>query len=152
LRPLGILTGSDGLRHALAVLAAAGLVALALPAGAAAAGATSPASSLIPTTTTPTATQTPATSTGPVTVAPPASSSSSSGGISSLEEIGIFVAAALLIAVIARIIMSDARGHTPAGDAPDWERERGTVKPLEQRIKESRAKAKRARRARRAGR
>lgn len=151
LRQLPFTADGGALRRVVGILAVAASLALTLPAAAAAAaaGATSPATSLLPATST---TQAPSTqSTGPVTVAP-ASTSSSSGGLSSAEEIAIFVAAALVIAVIARIIMSDARRHTPAGDAPDWERARGTVKPLEQRIKESRAKAKRARRARRAGR
>ncbi|HEX2703416.1 MAG TPA: hypothetical protein VHM72_08295, partial [Solirubrobacteraceae bacterium] len=138
-------SGSDGRRRALGVLASIALATLLLPAAAGATGATSPASALLPTTPT---TQPSTTSTGPPTVPAP-SNSSSSGGLSSAEEIGIFVLAALIIAGIARLIISDARSHTPAGEVPDWERPRGSVRPLEQRIKQSRAKAKRARRARR---
>jgi hypothetical protein len=126
-------------------------VALTLPA--AAVGATTgstAAGTVLPTltTTTPSTTTTPA-STAPYTVKAPASSSGS-GGLSTADEIGIIVAAALLIGGIARIIMRDARSHAPAGAPPDLDRARGSVRPIEHRVKRSRAKAKNARRARRA--
>jgi hypothetical protein len=86
---------------------------------------------------------------GPVTVPAP-TSSSSSGGLSRTDEIGIILVALLLIGGIWRIIISDARRHNPTGAVPDYDRPRGSVRPIEHRIKDSRAKAKNARRARRA--
>jgi hypothetical protein len=109
-------------------------------------------STTVPSITTPTTT-TPSTSTqtGPLTV-PTTTTSQSSGGLSRGAELAIFVAAALLIAGIAWIIVTDARGRTPSGDLPDLDRPKGTIAPLDHRLRRSRAKAKRARRARRAGR
>jgi hypothetical protein len=46
--------------------------------------------------------------------------------------------------------MSDARRHSAPGSVPELDRQRGSVRPIEQRVKSSRAKAKNARRARRA--
>jgi hypothetical protein len=130
------------------------LAALVLCAGASAAGSLT----TLPTAPVPTVSGTTAnagsvtfTPTGPVTV--PAASPTSSGGLSKLEEAGIFVVGALLLAGIARLIMRDARSHTPAGEAVrEIDRPKGTVAPIDHRLKRTRAKAKRARRARRAGR
>jgi hypothetical protein len=57
-----------------------------------------------------------------------------------------------VIAGIARIIVKDARSHTPSGEAPSIDRPKGTIAPIEHRLRRSRARAKRARKARRAGR
>jgi hypothetical protein len=152
--------GSRGVSHVrvTAVLASAVLFggAWAFP-GLAMAGAgslTTLPNAPVPTgTTTPASTPTPTlgtTPTGPVTV--PTPTATSSGGLSRIAEGAIFVAAALVIAGIARVIVRDARSRAPAGDPPSLDRVKGTVAPIEHRLKRSRAKAKRARRARRAGR
>jgi hypothetical protein len=57
-----------------------------------------------------------------------------------------------VIAGIARIIVKDARSHTPAGEVRSIDRPKGTIAPIEHRLRRSRARAKRARKARRAGR
>jgi hypothetical protein len=136
------------------IAALAGILALALPGAAIAAGQSStPAVVTTPSLTggsTPSTSTTPA-HTGPYTV-PNTTSSSSSGGLSSGDEIAIFVAAALLLGGIARYIMSDSRGHTPSRAVADLDSPRATVRPLQHRVKRARAKGKRARRARRAGR
>jgi hypothetical protein len=137
----------------LGVCAALTLAALLVPALAAASttGATTPGT-VLPTLTTPstTTTTTPA-STGPYTVAN-TTGSSSSGGLSGTDELAIIVVAILLIVGIWRLIVRDARSHTPAGAPPDPDRPRGSVRPIEHRVKRSRAKGKNARRARRSGR
>lgn len=118
-------------------------VALALPAGAAASQFTVTSS---------TAATTPTATTPPVTTAT-ATSSSSGGGLSTLDDAGIIVVALGLFGSIAWYIHDDARLHMPRRTTDlSIDRERGTVAPRAERIKRSRAKAKAARRARRAGR
>jgi hypothetical protein len=104
---------------------------------------------VLPAQTTPTTTST-ATTSGPVTVPAPVSPTAGTNGLTSVEEGAIFVVALLVIVTIARIIVNDARRHSPRGATVSIDRPRGTVAPLEHRLKRSRAKAKRARRARRA--
>ena len=100
-------------------------------------------------------TTTPAT-TGTATVTTATSTNSASaatgGGLSSIDTIGIGVVVIVLFGSIAFIIRSDARAHVSARATIDIDRERATVRPRAERIKHSRAKAKAARRARRAGR
>jgi hypothetical protein len=124
------------------------LVALALPAAAVAA---QPFGSLsTPTTTVPSlATTQTATTAAPVT-AP--STSSGSGGITTLDLIGIGVVAVGLFATIIYVIRRDAHAHAPRHAVRDIDRGRATVAPRTERIKRSRARAKAARRARKAGR
>ena len=124
------------------------LVALALPATAVAAA---PFGSLsTPTTTVPSlATTQTATTAAPVT-AP--STSSGSGGITTLDLIGIGVVALGLFATIIYVIRRDAHAHAPRHAVRDIDRGRATVAPRTERIKRSRARAKAARRARKAGR
>lgn len=124
------------------------LVALALPASAFAA---SPFGSLsTPTTTVPalSTTQT-ATTAAPVT-AP--STTSGSGGISTLDIVGIGALTLGLFGTIIYVIRRDAHAHAPRHAARDIDRGRATVAPRTERIKRSRARAKAARRARKAGR
>ena len=124
------------------------LVALALPATA---GAAAPFGSLsTPTTTVPAlnTTQT-ATTAAPVT-AP--TTSTGSGGISTLDLIGIGVVAVGLFGTIIYVIRRDAHAHAPRRATRDIDRGRATVAPRAERIKRSRARAKAARRARKAGR
>jgi len=97
-----------------------------------------------PTTTTPT-------QTAPFTVPNP-STSSSSGGISTADEIGFGVVVLLVLGGIARFIVRDARARVPARPAREIDRVKGTVKPIEHRVKRARSKERRARRARRASR
>jgi hypothetical protein len=119
-------------------------VALALPAGASA--------SQFTVTTSTSATAAPATTSPAVTTAT-ATSSSTGGGLSTLDDIGIVVVALGLFVSIAWYIHDDARLHLPR-HKPNFsiDRERATVAPRADRVKRSRAKAKAARRARRAGR
>ena len=124
------------------------LVALALPATA---GAAAPFGSLsTPTTTVPAlnTTQT-ATTAAPVT-AP--TTSTGSGGISTLDLIGIGVVAVGLFVTIIYVIRRDAHAHAPRHATRELDRGRATVAPRTERIKRSRARAKAARRARKAGR
>jgi hypothetical protein len=94
----------------------------------------------------------PATTSPAVTTAT-ATSSSSGGGLSTLDDVGIIVVALGLFGSIAWYIHDDARLHVPRRSANlSIDRERSTVAPRAERIKRSRAKAKAARRARRAGR
>ena len=128
-------------------------LALAPSAGAATTGVSGPLTTLpstVPATTTPASTS--SAPTGPVTVPVPAAPASSSGGVSSGEAIGIGVVVLLILAGIGRFIVTDARSHQPSRATRELDRARGTVKPIEHRISQSRAKAKRAKRARRAGR
>jgi hypothetical protein len=137
-------------RRATTLAGVLGVAALALPGAAVAAGSlTTPPISPTPsvTTTVPSTTTTPS---GPVTV--PEVKATGSGGLSKLDEGGIFVVAALVLAGIARLIMRDARSHTPSGEIRQIDRPKGTLAPIDHRLKKTRAKAKRARRARRAGR
>jgi hypothetical protein len=150
LRPSAAAAPLTRKRLATSLAGALSVVVLGLPAGAIAAGSlttlpTSPA----PVTTVP-STTTPTTPSGPVTV--PEVKSTGSGGLSKLDEGGIFVAAALVRIAIARIIMRDARSHAPSGEIRQIDRPKGTLAPIDHRLKRTRAKAKRARRARRAGR
>jgi hypothetical protein len=130
-----------------------GAAALVFCAGASAAGSlttlpTAPVPSVSGTTTNGgTVTFTP---TGPVTV--PNATPTTAGGLSKVEEAGIFVVGALLLAGIARLIVRDARRHAPRGEVREIDRPKGTLAPIDHRLKRTRAKAKRARRARRAGR
>jgi len=124
------------------------LVALALPATAVAAAPFGGLST--PTTTVPAlATTQTATTAAPVT-AP--STSAGSGGISTFDLIGIGVVAVGLFATIIYVIRRDAHTHAPRHAARDIDRGRATVAPRTERIKRSRARAKAARRARKAGR
>jgi hypothetical protein len=124
------------------------LVALALPASAL---ASSPFGGLsTPTTTVPSlsTTQT-ATTAAPVT-AP--STTSGSGGISTFDIFGIAVLTLGLFGTIIYVIRRDAHAHAPRHAPRDIDRGRATVAPRTERIKRSRARAKAARRARKAGR
>ena len=126
----------------------AGLAALAvtlgLPAGAAASQFA---------VTTSTSTSATATATTPAVTTATATSSSSGGGLSTLDDVAIVVVALGLFGSIAWYIHDDARLHMPRRTTSlSIDRERATVAPRADRIKRSRAKAKAARRARRAGR
>ena len=121
--------------------AAALAASLALPAGARASQFT------IPSTTTATTSSTAAVTTATATT------SSSGGGLSTLDDIGIVVVALGLFGSIAWYIHDDARLHAGRrSTTTSIDRERATIAPRAERIKRSRAKAKAARRARRAGR
>ena len=124
---------------------AALVVALALPA---AALASSPFGGLTttPTTSVPAATTQTATTAAPVTP----TSTGGSGGISTLDYIGIGVVAIGIFATIIHVIRRDAHAHTSGRASRDIDRGRATVAPRAERIKRSRAKAKAARRARKA--
>jgi hypothetical protein len=127
---------NSGVRAATVVAAAC--VALALPAGALASGLGSAAST------------TSSTTTSSLTTAPPVTlPSSSSGGLSALQEAGIGIVALAVFGTIIYVIRRDARVHAPRHAAREIDRERGTAAPRTERIKRSRAKAKAARRARR---
>jgi hypothetical protein len=102
-----------------------------------------------PTTTVPTLTTQTATTAAPVT-AP--TTSSGSGGISTLDIVGIGALTLGLFATIIYVIRRDAHAHAPRHAARDIDRGRATVAPRTERIKRSRARAKAARRARKAGR
>jgi len=120
--------------------------ALAFPAGALASGLGSGVS----TTTTPSSTVTTATTTSSLTTAAPVTlPSTTSGGLSALQEAGIGVVALAVFATIIYVIRRDAHAHAPRHAAREIDRERGTAAPRTERIKRSRAKAKAARRARR---
>jgi hypothetical protein len=120
--------------------------ALALPAGALASGLGSGAAA----TTTPSSTVTTTTTTSSLTTAAPVVlPSSTSGGLSALQEAGIGVVALAVFGTIIYIIRRDAHAHAPRHAAREIDRERGTAAPRTERIKRSRAKAKAARRARR---
>jgi hypothetical protein len=120
------------------------VAALALPAAALAA---SPFGGLsTPTTSVPATTTQTATTAAPVTVP----STTTSGGLSTLDVVGIAVVAFGVFATIIYVIRSDARAHAPRHATRDIDRERATVAPRADRIKRSRAKAKAARRARKA--
>jgi hypothetical protein len=122
------------------------VAALALPASAL---ASSPFGGLsTPTTSVPATTVQTATTAAPVTV--PSTNTGTGGGISTLDFVGIGVAAIGLFATIIYVIRSDARAHAPRHAGRDIDRERATVAPRAERIKRSRAKAKAARRARKA--
>jgi hypothetical protein len=124
------------------------LVALALPATAL---ASAPFEGLsTPTTTVPavSTTQT-ATTAAPVT-AP--TTTSGSGGITTFDVIGIAAVALGLFGTIIYVIRRDAHSHAPRRATRDLDRGRATVAPRTERIKRSRARAKAARRARKAGR
>jgi hypothetical protein len=131
--------------RALAVVLVA-LVALALPAGASAAapftGVTGSTSSTSLTTSTST------TSTAPPVTLP----TTTGGGLSALDDLGIVLAAIVVFATIIYVIRRDAHSHAPRHAMREIDRERGTVAPRTERIKRSRAKAKAARKARRSGR
>lgn len=124
------------------------LVAFALPATALAAAPFGGLST--PTTTVPalSTTQT-ATTAAPVT-AP--TTSSGSGGISTLDVVGIGAVALGLFGTIIYVIRRDAHAHAPRRATRDIDRGRATVAPRTERIKRSRARAKAARRARKTGR
>ena len=122
-----------------AVLAAPGIAVAANPlTGVPSGTTTTPA-------TTGTATVTTATATTAVT-------SANGGGLTPFETIGIGVVVVVLFGSIAYIIRSDARSHVSDRATIDIDRERATVRPRAERVKRSRARARAARRARRAGR
>jgi hypothetical protein len=100
------------------------------------------------TTSTPAVTSTATVTTATATTAAP----TTGGGLNSIEKLGIGVAVLVLFGSIAYVIRSDARAHVSRRATIDIDRERATVQPRAERIKRSRAKAKAARRARRAGR
>jgi hypothetical protein len=132
---------------ALAVTLLAGALALAPAAFAAAPLVGVPGQTTsVPATTTPVGT-----TTTPTPVVVP-TTTGGSGGLSALQEIGIAVAALALFGGIVYAIRTDARAHAPRQSAIGIDRERGTVPPRAERIRRSRARAKAARRARRAGR
>jgi hypothetical protein len=123
------------------------LVALTLPATALAAA---PFVLSTPTTTVPTvATTQTATTAAPVTVP---TTTTGSGGISTFDVFGIGVVALGLFGTIIYVIRRDAHAHAPRRATRDIDRGRATVAPRAERIKRSRARAKAARRARKAGR
>ncbi len=123
------------------------LVALTLPATALAAA---PFNLSTPTTTVPTvATTQTATTAAPVTVP---TTTTGSGGISTFDVFGIGVVALGLFGTIIYVIRRDAHAHAPRRATRDIDRGRATVAPRAERIKRSRARAKAARRARKAGR
>jgi hypothetical protein len=102
------------------------------------------------TTTTPSSTVTTTTTTSSLTTAAPVTlPSTTSGGLSALQEAGIGVVALAVFATIIYVIRRDAHAHAPRHAAREIDRERGTAAPRTERIKRSRAKAKAARRARR---
>jgi len=121
--------------------------ALAAPAGALAntplTGIPSPTTSTPATTTSSTVTTATATT---------AAAATTNGGLGTIATIGIGLAVIALFGTIAYVIRSDARLHVSSRATIDIDRERGTVRPRAERVKSSRAKAKAARRARRAGR
>jgi predicted lipid-binding transport protein (Tim44 family) len=132
-----------------------------LAAAACAASLAAPAAALAnnPLTGTPAATSstpsvtTPATTATVTTATATTSASGTGGGINAIETAGIGVVVVVLFLSIAWVIHSDARLHAPTRrQTIDINRERGTVRPRAERVKSSRAKAKAARRARRAGR
>jgi hypothetical protein len=120
-----------------ASVVAAACAALALPAGALATGLGTVA-------TTSSTTTTSLTTAAPVTLP-----SSTSSGLSALQEAGIGIVALAVFGTIIYVIRRDARVHAPRHAAREIDRERGTAAPRTERIKRSRAKAKAARRARR---
>ncbi len=120
-----------------ATVVAAACAALALPAGALATGLGTVA-------TTSSTTTTSLTTAAPVTLP-----SSTSSGLSALQEAGIGIVALAVFGTIIYVIRRDARVHAPRHAAREIDRERGTAAPRTERIKRSRAKAKAARRARR---
>ena len=123
------------------------LVALTVPATALAAA---PFNLSTPTTTVPTvATTQTATTAAPVTVP---TTTTGSGGISTFDVFGIGVVALGLFGTIIYVIRRDAHAHAPRHAVRDIDRGRATVAPRTERIKRSRARAKAARRARKAGR
>ncbi len=126
------------------------LAALAAPAGAL---ADTPLTG-VPTTTTTSTAQTLTTATvTTATATPVATATTGGGGLNTIETVGIGVAVLALFGSIAYVIRSDARAHAPTrGSTIDIDRERATVRPRAERIKRSRARARAARRARRAGR
>ena len=99
-----------------------------------------------------TATTPASTGTATVTTATSTATATTGGGLSSIDQIGIGVVVVVLFGSIAYVIRSDARAHVSKRATIDIDRERATVRPRAERIKSSRAKAKAARRARRAGR
>ena len=100
-----------------------------------------------------TTTTTPATTgTATVTTATSTAVSTGGGGLNTIDQVGIGVVVLVLFGSIAYIIRSDARAHVSKRATIDIDRERATVRPRAERVKSSRAKAKAARRARRAGR
>jgi hypothetical protein len=120
--------------------------ALALPAGALASGLGGVAT----TTTASNGVATTSTTTSSLTTAPPVTlPSTTSGGLSALQEIAIGIVALAVFATIIYVIRRDARVHAPRHAPREIDRERGTAAPRTERIKRSRAKAKAARRARR---
>jgi hypothetical protein len=124
------------------------LVALALPATALAAAPFGGLST--PTTTVPALSTThTATTAAPVT-AP--TTSSGSGGISTLDVVGIGAVALGLFGTIIYVIRRDAHAHAPRRATSNIDRGRATVAPRTERIKRSRARTKAARRARKTGR
>jgi hypothetical protein len=123
------------------------LLALTLPATALAAA---PFGLSTPTTTVPavSTTQT-ATTAAPVTVP---TTTTGSGGISTFDVFGIGAVALGLFGTIIYVIRRDAHAHAPRRATRDIDRGRATIAPRTERIKRSRARAKAARRARKAGR
>jgi hypothetical protein len=97
-----------------------------------------------------TATTPATTGTATVTTATSTAAATTGGGLSSIDQIGIGVVVVVLFGSIAYVIRSDARAHVSKRATIDIDRERATVKPRAERVKDSRAKAKAARRARRA--
>ncbi|MCA1689953.1 MAG: hypothetical protein LC720_05825 [Actinobacteria bacterium] len=84
----------------------------------------------------------------PTTATPTTSTTTGAGGsLSSIEQIGLFAAALLLIGGIAFLIRRDAGAHAPAGKA-SGSGPRATIQPRGKRVERSRAKAKAARRQR----
>ncbi|MGA3362580.1 MAG: hypothetical protein ABSD82_11190 [Solirubrobacteraceae bacterium] len=128
------------LRASAAVLAS--IAAFALPASAL---ATAPFTGLTGSTSSTSVTSTTSTSTAPPITIP----TTTGGGLSALDEVGIGIVAIAVFATIIYVIRRDAHIHAPRHAAREIDRERGTVAPRTERIKRSRAKAKAARRARR---
>jgi hypothetical protein len=125
-------------------------LALVIVAGAASASAGTPFTGLTGSTssTTVTTTTTSQTTAAPVTI----QTTTTGGGLSTLDDLGIGLVALALFATIVYVIRRDAHSHAPRNALREIDRERGTVAPRTERIKRQRAKAKAARRARRAGR
>jgi len=92
------------------------------------------------------------TTTSTVTTAPPItipSTSTSGGGLPTYDYILIAAVVVILFGSITYLIRRDAHLHAPRHAARAIDRGRGTVAPLTERRKRSRARAKAARKARR---
>jgi hypothetical protein len=136
------------------LIAAAVLAVSAPAAGAASSTGTSGSLSTLPGLSTGATATTPASSSGgqsgPLTVPNPTPTSTTSGGISTAESMALGLVVLLVLAGIGRFIVVDARARSARRAVREIDRGRGSVRPIEHRVKRGRAKEKRARAARRA--